>query len=144
MWWAAAINVGLQLFGGRQQLQAGREAEQIGRENAAAQRAETTETMRRMKREGEQRVGYATAVAHASGFSVKKGTSQQSYIDEMVAENYRQASFVAQSGQRKSRILEKGGQLAYSQGQAAAVSSFAGAAQSFGSMWSADDAPWNS
>lgn len=142
MWWAAAIQGGLQLFGAIGQQSAAGDARRIANLNADAQTAENTEEARRMRREGEQRVGYAKAVAGASGFSIQPGTGQQTYINEMVAENRRQQTFQHEAGARKTKILRKGGDLAYRHGQAAAVGSLASAAGSFGTMWSSPDAPW--
>ena len=145
MWWAQAISAGLSLFGAGQQMSGARDARKIAGLNVKASEAETAETLRRQRMEGEQRVGYARAIAGASGFSIQPGTSQQNYIDEMVAENRRQLSFTAQAGKREAGILKRGGELAYRSGQAGAIGSVANAASSIGTMWTLGKeqaAPW--
>ena len=140
MWWAAAIQGGLALFGASKQAAAGKDAKRLADQNVAMSKSETAESLRRHTREGEQRVGYATAVAGASGFSIQKGTSQDNYISEMVAENRRQREFIAQSGWQEQKRLRLGGQRAASQASSAALSSVGGAIGMFGeaySMWNA-------
>ena len=136
MWWAAAINVGLSLFGASKQKKAGKQARKIAGLNVEAEKAESAETIRRMTKSAEQQEGYARATAGASGFSIQKGTSQFNYIKEMVAENTRQRTFAAAASLRKQGILAAGGEAAKTSADASALSSIAGAASSLGSMFS--------
>ena len=136
MWWATAIQVGLSLFGFGKQKQAGKDAEEVGRLNAAAEAAEGAETIRRMERQGRQQEGFARTAAGASGFSIQKGTSQFNYIKELVAENQRQRTFTAEASKRKQDILVRGGQAAGSIADAAALGSLGTAVGALGNMWS--------
>jgi hypothetical protein len=134
MWWAAVIQMGMQVFGATKEQSAARDARDIAYDNMDAQILETKEEMRRAKAENKQIVGFATAAANSSGFSIKAGTSQQSYIDELEAEGKRQVQWIQDSGVRKARILQQGGSLAYSEGQARAMGGYADAIGSFGGM----------
>ena len=136
MWWAAAISTGLALFGAVQQNRAGRKARRIGDMNAQAERLEGLEQFRRSKAGSEQKVGYARAVAGASGFSIQPGTSQASYIDALQREDKRQRDFAMVASGRKQKILRAGGQAAGTQARAGMWSSLAGAATSAGQAWS--------
>ena len=138
MWWAAAISAGFQLFGASKLKSAGNQARQIAGMNVEAEGLESAEQFRRSKLESEQRVGYAKAVAGASGFSIQPGTSQSSYIDALESEDKRQREFALQSSARKQKILRAGGQAAYSTAQAGMWGSLAGAASGAASaygMW---------
>ena len=135
MWWAAAISIGLSLFGASKQSKAGDQAENIAALNAAAEAKESAETTRRMFAASRQQVGYAKAVAGASGFSVQPGTSQANYISALERENRRQIDFTFQSSLRKQDILKRGGQLAYSQAQAGAVGTLASGFSSAVALW---------
>lgn len=139
MWWAAAIQGGLALFGALGQKDSGREAKRLAKHNVASSKAETAETLRRHEAQGAQQEGYTRAVAGASGFSVQEGTSQQNWINEMVAENKRQRAFISESGKREEERLKLGGEYAASQADAGALGSLGSAVGSFGeaySMWS--------
>ena len=144
MWWAAAIQGGMALFGAIGQKGAADDARKLSDANVKASRAETKETLRRFDAQGKQQVGYTRAVAGASGFSVQEGTSQQSWINEMIAENRRQRDFISKSGERDVSIIKAGGERAQSLANAGALSSLGSAAGSFGDMWGSENAPWNS
>lgn len=140
MWWSAAIQGGLALFGAIGAGKAGKQAERLAGANVAASKLETAETLRRHTREGEQRVGYARAVAGASGFSVQKGTSQDNYISEMIAENRRQRTFISMSGSAEQKRLKLGGKMAKSTATAnmwSGVGQAAGFAGQAVSLWNA-------
>ena len=138
MWWAAAISTGLQLFGASKQKKAGKQAKVIAGMNVEAEKLESAEQFRRSEMESKQRVGYAKAVAGASGFSVQPGTSQARYIDALESEDKRQREFALAASGRKQKILKAGGQAAYTSAQAGMWGSLAGAATSAGTaygMW---------
>ena len=143
MWWAAAIQVGLSVFGAMKSSGAAGQARNIGTMNQEAQRLETRESIRRQDMLDKEQVGLARAYAGASGFSIQPGTSQAGYIDAMISEQRRQRDFTIDSSRRKEKILGMGGQAAYSQAQASMFGSLATAAGQFGNMWSSPDAPWN-
>lgn len=135
MWWTTAINTGLSFFGASRQRSAAREARKIGRMNARSERIETAERIRRQTRADEVTTGYARAVAAGSGFSQRAGTSQQRYISEMEREQRYQRDFEFQAGRRRADILERGGELAYRQGSADALSSVARGIGGLGDIW---------
>jgi hypothetical protein len=143
MWWAAAVQTGMSLFGAMSQSGAAKDARQIGGMNANAQREETAEELRRAKLADAYQEGTTQTIQGASGFSMQKGTSQGAYLSEMVSENRRQREFTKKSGKRKAAILNKGGQLAYKEGKARAMGGLADAVGSFGSMatslWGGDE-----
>lgn len=140
MWWAAAIQGAFSLFGAVKQQQSGKDAERLAGHNVAMSKAETAETLRRKTLSDRQQEGYARAVAGASGFSIQKGTSQDSYINEMVAENRRQRDFIGKAGKMEEGRLKLGGQYARQTASAGALGSLGDAAGAFGqaySLWSA-------
>ena len=144
MWWTAAIQAGLSLFGASRQDDAARESKKIAALNVKAQQAETQESLRRHRAESRTMEGYAKTAAAASGFSYQEGTSGYDYVQEMVAENRRQRTFMGVAGERQAGILAAGGELAYRQGKASAIGSTASAISSIGNMWSlGQDQNWS-
>lgn len=140
MWWAQAIGAAMSLFGAVKQFGAASDAKRIGAANAAASIAETKETLRRMGKEHGYKEGITRTTAAASGFAITKDSSQQGYIDEMIKEHKLQRSFTQEAGTRNTRILFAGGQLAYEQGKASAIGSFADSISLFGQAYASS--PW--
>jgi hypothetical protein len=131
MWWAAVVQGFQAAFGASNAIEAADDARTIAEMNAYAQQAETKEEVRRMRATIDQTVSFANTSANASGFNVGEGTSQRAYIDELAAEGDRQIDFAQKAGYKKANILKRGGQLAFSEGKAAAWSSGASAVGSF-------------
>lgn len=135
MWWAAAIQGGLSLFGALSGKSAARKARRIAGYNAEADWEESVEKMRRMRRTFREREGMARAIAAGSGLSQKHGDSQSRYIASMVAEHGHQLRFEGRAARSRRKIIKAGGQLAYRQGMADVWAGFGQAIGQFGQAW---------
>lgn len=96
---------------------AAREAERIGRENAAAIEAETQETIRRTELEQSATEARARTVAAASG---TVGGSLETVIGTMESEHERQLGWIQTSGESRERIAISAGTYAGMTGMAQA------------------------
>lgn len=130
---AAAFTVGGTIYSvsqqrkeARQQERAAAEAEKIGRENAAIIEAETREEVKRAKLQDAATSGKARALAGASGLKTEGSIS--TFLSDLDTAQKDSLSWLAKSGESRSRIAELTGQYTASQGRAGATGTRAQAA----------------
>lgn len=123
------IGTALAAGGAVMQANAASNARQAARENAKRAQAEAAEEARRLSLQQKETEARTRAAIAASGTGMGS-ESQLSYLDKMKREHEKELAWVMKAGSMRARSETTSGKLAYKQGMAGAIGSFAGAAGS--------------
>ena len=132
---AAIVGGGMKLIGARKQRKAGKAADAIGRENAAATLRETQAQVKRTKEQQEQSLGSARARSGASGIRSGAGSTTD-FLEEMQRVFAEDIQFMEESGASQASIERAQGRLAKKQATASAWGSAASGVSSIAGFWS--------
>lgn len=130
---AAGISAGASLIGARKQKKAGKEAQRLADQNAARQRKETEETVRRTGASQRQAFGLTRAAGAASG--IRGGGSTAQYLEEMQKTFQEDLDWITESGGSQESIMRAEGRLAKKQASAGAWGTIASGVGALGDYW---------